>query len=377
MQAQIKLTMLIYALYPSRHDERINGQMILVSCCHFIRCIRYSSSAKSYSLYILPSIEFPEFQQKRDPAVFKLTFNKLTAHPIARKHLSEFSEKSLELVEREGYFLNPDSEYVDPFSVTDAVDVESGVSTTNTTHRDGLIYGLFHMTTPTIGMDIDVQFDNDEWYTGTITNVVESDDIYTVTVIFDDDNAVGTFTYPDGYYIRLVPDDTLLMKGGITNNSTDRQIYYRVDPNYPNYNRDFKMLGLIYFDRIPYKLDQKLAAIKLEYMNAVINDPDISSPMKRMYESLLSPAENANGREWHRIGPGRQIGMQMLEVGVQKRLNIRGNRTIASPAEGFMWNDTKHDYMVSTAIGAVEEMIPVIDNVISERNGNVRILHIR
>ena len=280
-------------------------------------------------------------------------------------------------MEREGYFLNPDSEYVDPFSVTDAVDVESGVSTTNTTHRDGLIYGLFHMTTPTIGMDIDVQFDNDEWYTGTITNVVESDDIYTVTVIFDDDNAVGTFTYPDGYYIRLVPDDTLLMKGGITNNSTDRQIYYRVDPNYPNYNRDFKMLGLIYFDRIPYKLDQKLAAIKLEYMNAVINDPDISSPMKRMYESLLSPAENANGREWHRIGPGRQIGMQMLEVGVQKRLNIRGNRTIASPAEGFMWNDTKHDYMVSTAIGAVEEMIPVIDNVISERNGNVRILHIR
>ena len=260
-----------------------------------------------------------------------------------------------------------------PLLVTDAANVESGVSES---HRNGLIYGLFEIFTPTIDMDVEVQFEDDEWYYGTISNVVESNGVYSITVVFGDGDILdAVVTYPEGNYVRLIPDSSLV-KVGMTNNATDRQINYRNDPNYPNYGTAFKMIGLIQFDRIKFETDQKLAAIKLEFVNAVINDPDISPPMKQMYESLLTLGENANGWEWHRIGAGRQIGMQMLEVGVQKRMNIP-DRPLAIPAEGFMWNDTKHDYMVATAIDAVDDMIPFIDQVIALPNQNVRISYIR
>ena len=310
---------------------------------------------------------------QQDPSVFDLTLNNRVAHPIARKHLSEFSSKSLEVLENDDRFLNPDSEFINPLLVTDAANVESGVSERN---RNGLIYGLFEIFTPTIDMDVEVQFEDDEWYYGTISNVVESNGVYSITVVFDDGDILdAVVTYPEGNYVRLILDSSLV-KVGMTNNATDRQINYRNDPNYPNYGTAFKMIGLIQFDRIKFETDQKLAAIKLEFVNAVINDPDISPPMKQMYESLLTLGENANGREWHRIGVGRQFGMQMLEVGVQTRMNIP-DRPLAIPAEGFMWNDTKHDYMVATAIDAVDEMIPFIDRVIALPNQSVRISYIR
>ena len=96
------------------------------------------------------------------------------------------------------------------------------------------------------------------------------------------------------------------MKGGITGNSTRRQQEHRLDPDYPDYNNTHQMLAHIWFDRIPLEADQELSHVLLDFVNAVINDKDASSRLKQLYTSLLSPAENEDGCEWHTGGPRPQ-----------------------------------------------------------------------
>jgi len=287
----------------------------------------------------------------------------------------------VQIVEEAGYLLNPDSTFIDIFNVTRAIEVESGVSEK---HRDGVIYGMFCGEAPSAGMGVEVKYEmvdsSYEYFSGVIASVVRNGESnFTISVNFDGGDESGTFEYPSPDLDIQLDRDMILVKVGWTRNTTDRLINYRLDPNnYRDFNATCQMLGLVFFDSIPYDVDQLLAQQKLGLFQDVINDPEAEGPLKVIFESMLSQNETENGREWHRGGPGRGYAAQILEYGVQKRLS-RPGRLLDSPAEGFMFNNTKYDYMVDTAVEGADELIIINDNFISEhlRNMNVVITHIR
>ena len=288
----------------------------------------------------------------------------------------------MQIVEEAGYYFNPNSTFIDPFKVERVIEVEAGVSEEN---RDGVVYGMFCGEPPSVGMGVEVLYemegsDSDEYFLGEITNVVRNGESnFTISVTFDEGDT-GTFEYPSPDLAAVTLDrEMILVKVGWTRNTTHRLIEYQNDPNaYRDFNATCQMLGLVYFDRIPYKVDQLLAQQKLGLFQDVINDPEADGPLIRIFESMMSQNETDNGREWHRGGPGRNYAAQILEYGVQKRLST-AEHPLASPAEGFMYNNTKYDYMVDKAVEGVDELIIVNDNFIPEnlRNMNVRITHIR
>ena len=86
-------------------------------------------------------LDFPnDLQANRDPSVFKLNFNPLNAHPIARKHLNICAKNCIDILIEKGYCFNPDSDYINPFDVQRVLEPDSGVSSTN---RDGVVYGIW------------------------------------------------------------------------------------------------------------------------------------------------------------------------------------------------------------------------------------------
>ena len=197
----------------------------------------------------------------------------------------------MDILIEKGYCFNPDSDYIDPFDVQRVLNPDSGVSST---HRDGVVYGIW----------------------------------------------------------CPVDDTYKLGKGGWSNNATDRNNHYNMDDNTCN---EHKMLGHIFYDTIPFEIDQKLRAELLGFVHDVINDHETPEPMRQYYISLLSPKEHEDGREWHRGGPGRQMMTLMVEYGFNQRYNTAAHR-LSNPGEGFMFNMDKHDYMVETAQQAASEM---------------------
>jgi len=357
---------------------------------HWLTLYNVSSPRLSNNLVLISSLTyrnpfllvFPQnIQAQRDSSAFdRLDVNRLQAHPVVREHLDVYAENSLQILEEAGFVQNPDSTFIDIFKTERAVEVESGVDENN---RDGVIYGMFCGEAPSQDMGVEVKYEMEdgsyEYFSGVITSAVRNEESnFTISVAFDEGDT-GTFEYPFPDLVDIQLDrEMTLVKVGWTGNTTDRLIHYRNDTTYPDFNATCQMLGLVYFDTIPYEVDQQLAQQKLRLFQTVIGDPRATPPMIKFFESMLSQAETENGREWHRGGPGRNFMAQMIEYAVQKRLSKPG-RLLASPAEGFMFNNTKHDYMVNTAIGAVDELIIVNDNFFPEhlRNGNVRITHIR
>lgn len=147
-------------------------------------------------------------------------------------------------------------------------------------NRDGVIYGMFCGEPPSQGMGVEVKYEMEdgsyEYFSGEITSAVRNEESnFTISVAFDEGDT-GTFEYPfpDLVDIELVDREMTLVKVGWTCNTTDRLIHYRNDPNYPDFNATCQMLGLIYFDTIPYEVDQLLAQQKLRIFQGVISDRD-------------------------------------------------------------------------------------------------------
>ena len=108
----------------------------------------------------------------------------------------------------------------------------------------------------------------------------------------------------------------------------------------------------------------------LDFVNAVINDKDASPQLKQLYTSLLSPAENVDGREWHTGGPKRQMLLQMCEVAFQ----IENNRGWS--AEGFMFDDDRHACLVSIATEATAQLTTAIGDIIPASLRNADDVHV-
>ena len=74
---------------------------------------------------------------------------------------------------------------------------------------------------------------------------------------------------------------TSLEKGGMTQNVTERLEFYQQHD--PNFDEDYKVMGVVHFDIINFGVDQELGKILLGFINNVIIDTETPDALREFY----------------------------------------------------------------------------------------------